>query len=287
MNKHLTLDRHPQIDFFVADILDAMPKDDRISMEHPIFALKAGDKNVRVYEHHGNTLKVIPGFYGLATIHDKDIWIYCISQLVEAINRGREVNRTVRFTAYDFLVTTNRGVSGRDYERLGDALARLSGTRLETNIATDGIRERSGFGLVDSWRVIEREPGKGEDGRMVALEVSLPDWLFRTVKKMEVLTLSREYFRLRKALDRRIYEIVRKHCGSQTSWKVNLDTLRGKSGSTTSLREFRRSIKSLASENPLPSYRIIFDDQVDQVTFYHRGDKGRKKQIKDLLGGLI
>ena len=107
MTSHLHFDRHVQRDFFVADILDAAPKDDLASMEHPIFALKSGDRRVRVYERQGVTVTIKPGHDGCATIHDKDIWIYCISQLVEAINRGREdVGRVVRFTAYDFLVTT-------------------------------------------------------------------------------------------------------------------------------------------------------------------------------------
>ena len=115
---HLRPDRHSQRDFFVADLLDASPKDDLASMEHPLFALKAGDRRVRSYERNGNTIEIRPGIKGLATIHDKDVWIYCISHLVEAINRGREdVGRTVRFTAYDFLVTTNRRTDGDSYKR--------------------------------------------------------------------------------------------------------------------------------------------------------------------------
>ena len=35
--------RHPQRDFYIADLLDIAPKDDMASMEHPLFALKAGD----------------------------------------------------------------------------------------------------------------------------------------------------------------------------------------------------------------------------------------------------
>jgi len=239
MAGHLSPYRHRQLDFFVADILDAAPKDDMASMEHPLFALRAGDMRVRVYERNGASVKVMPGTYGCATIHDKDVWIYCISQLVEAINRGREdVGRVVRFTAYDFLVTTNRDTSGRAYERMGEALGRLSGTRIETNIETDGRRERAGFGLVDSWRVIERD----HDDRMVAVEVTLPDWLWRSVKAKHVLTLSRDYFRLRKPLDRRIYELARKHCGAQPKWRVSLKVLREKSGSAgSSAAKIRRA----------------------------------------------
>jgi len=30
-------DRHPAADFFICDILAALPKDDMASMEHPVF----------------------------------------------------------------------------------------------------------------------------------------------------------------------------------------------------------------------------------------------------------
>ena len=119
------------------------------------------------------------------------------------------------------LVSTNRDTSGRAYQRMGDALARLSGTRIETNIETKGKRERRGFGLIDSWSVIERDL----DNRMIAVEVTLPEWLYRSVESKHVLTLSRDYFRLRKPLNRRIYELARKHCGAQSKWSVSLPTL--------------------------------------------------------------
>lgn len=277
-NGHLVPQRHHQMDFFVADILDAAPKDDVASMEHPLFALKAGDMRVRTYERNGVTVTIKPGHDGCATIHDKDLWIYCISQLVEAINRGRDVSRVVRFTAYDFLVSTNRDTSGRAYLRMAEMMGRLSGTRIETNVETANQRERAGFGLVDSWRVIEQDGG----GRMVAIEVELPGWLFRSVQAMQIVTLSRDYFRLRKALDRRIYELARKHCGNQPKWRVGLSILHEKSGSTAPLRNFRGDIKKLAESNELPDYRMVYDDKRDAVTFYCRGEKGQMVQLKDL-----
>lgn len=259
--------RHTQGDFFVADIMDASIKDDTASMEHPLFALRAGDRKVRVYQHNETTIEVRPGRRGLATIHDKDVWIYCISQLVEAMNRGRdEISRTVRFTAYDFMVTTNRRTDGDSYKRMGEALERLSESRIVTNIATAGKRERSGFGLIDSWRVIERNG----DNRMVSIEVTLPEWLYRSVKAKHVLTLDRDYFRLRKPLDRRIYELARKHCGIQPKWLISLEKIHKKSGSSASLREFRRSIKMLSESNLLPGYKVSFDPDGDMVTFHPR-----------------
>ncbi len=261
--------RHPQRDFYVADLLDIAPKDDMASMEHPLFALKAGDKRVREYKRGGVTVTVKPGHDGCATIHDKDIWIYCISQMVEGINRGREdVSRTLRFTAYDFLVTTNRPTNGGKaggYARMADALARLRGTSIETNIETAEIREREGFGLVDAWRVVEK---KG--GRMVAVEVTLPGWLYRSVQARQVLTLSPDYFRISKPLDRRIYELARKHCGNQKQWQCSVKALHEKSGSADTVRKLRAALKVLVEADQLPDYSVTFDELHDTVTFSQR-----------------
>lgn len=71
---------------------------------------------------------------------------------------------------------------------------------------------------------------------MVAVDVILPDWLYRSVKQMHVLTPSPDYFRLRKTLDRRIYELVCKHCGKQPKWEIDLKNLHEKSGSSANLR---------------------------------------------------
>ena len=259
--------KHPQKDFFVADIFDTAIKDDMASMEHPLFALKVGDKRVRVYERNGNSVTIKPGHDGCATIHDKDVWIYCISQMMEAMNRGRDdISRTVRFTAHDFLVTTNRQISGRGYELMGDALARLRGTSIETNIVTDGKRERGFFGLIDSGRVIEND----KNGKAVAVEVTLSEWLFRSIKAKNVLTLSPNYFRIRKPTDRRIYEIARKHCGAQASWQCSLKVLYEKSGSTDAFRNFRVAVKALADSNELPDYCAEFDAAADVVVFSRR-----------------
>lgn len=271
--------RHPQRDFFVAGVLDVAHKGDLASMEHPLFALKAGDRRVRVYERNGVTVTIKPGHDGCATMHDKDLWIYCTSQLIEAMNRGREdVSRTVRFTAHDFLVVANRPTSGVGYERLEDALGRLKGTVIETSIETGGQRERAGFGLVDSWRVIEHRAG-----RMAAIEVTLPDWLYRSIQARQVLTLSSDYFRIRKPLHRRVYELARKHCGGQQSWKCGLRVLHQKSGSTAPIRNFRLEIRALALTDDLPDYSVTIDDH-DGIVFRRRkGPSAPLATIDDLL----
>src|SRR3546814_19686331 len=44
------------------------------------------------------------------------------------------------------------------------------------------------------------------------VEVRLSDWVFNAIRSNEVLTLNRQYFLLRKPLERRLYEFSRKHC---------------------------------------------------------------------------
>ena len=88
VQSHLSPKRHPNADFFVIDVFDASLKDDLASMEHPIFALKNGDTRNRFYEHNGNTITIMPSSFGCATIYDKDVWIYCISALINAQNNN-------------------------------------------------------------------------------------------------------------------------------------------------------------------------------------------------------
>ena len=239
-------------DFFIADIFGAAPKDDLASMEHPIFSLSTRpDRRVLSYEHGGAEFTVTPSVKGRATIHDKDILIFCVSQLVAALNAGREVARTLKVTARDLLIATGRDTSGDGYARLREAFERLAGTRITTNIVTGETETTSGFGLIESWEIVRKTKG----GRMVSVSVTLSEWLFRAVLARSVLTLSRDYFRLRKPLERRLYELARKHCGRQPSWTVSMAVLHKKAGSTAPLRVFRASVRRML-EGGLPGYDL-------------------------------
>ncbi len=250
-------DRTRQGDFFLCDIFDAIPKDDLASMEHPLFSLATRpDRRVLSYAHNGAEITVVPSVKGLATIHDKDILIFCISQLMAAINAGRRVSRTLQLKAHDLLVATNRETSGDAYRRLREAFERLAGTRITTNIVTGEHETTTGFGLIESWEIVRKTRG----GRMVSVSVTLSDWLYRAVLSKSVLTLSRDYFRLRKPLERRIYELARKHCGRQDSWRVSVDTLLKKSGSASPRRVFRKMIRDMIEADHLPDYAMREED---------------------------
>jgi plasmid replication initiation protein len=262
----LSPDRHPTADFFVCDVFDASPKDDLASMEHPIFSLSTRpDRRILSYSHNGVSVDVTPSVRGRATIHDKDILIYCMSQLMAAMNAGRTISRTLHLRAHDLLVATNRDTSGDAYSRLKEAFERLAGTRITTNLAVGDHDVTSGFGLIESWEIVRKSRG----GRMVSVTVTISEWLFRAVQSKSVLTLSRDYFRLRKPLERRVYELARKHCGRQPLWQISVATLHKKAGSAAPVRVFRAAIRRMIVDGNLPEYTMS-EETGDVIVFARR-----------------
>ncbi len=86
-------DRHPQHDLFICDVADAVLKDVMQHMEHPFYSLsKKPETAVRRYEHNGRWLEITPS-KGLATIYDKDILIYCISQIMAKLRNNEPVSQ--------------------------------------------------------------------------------------------------------------------------------------------------------------------------------------------------
>ena len=132
------------------------------SMEHPLFTLATRpDRRILRYAHGEAMIEVTPSVKGLATIHDKDVLIFCISQLMAAVNAGRPTAPTLHLKAHDLLAATERETSGDGYRRLREAFERLAGTRIVTNIATGGVESTRGFGLIDAWEICARPAAGG------------------------------------------------------------------------------------------------------------------------------
>ena len=129
---------------------------------------------------------------------------------------------------------------------------------------------------------------------MQEIEITLSEWVFNAIREKsgDLLTISRGYFRLRKPLERRLYEIARKHCGTKNQeWKFNMSTLHAKTGSRSTLAEFRRMMMNIIEENsvfehipdytfelkedtvfisPRPEFseifdRLVFPSEIDQA----------------------
>lgn len=269
MSDALLTNKHKQT-FFTCDVFDAF-KDDIASMEHPVFSLsKTPEHRMMVYERDGVTIRIKPSYTGLATIFDKDILLYLAGSLMNAKNHGLVISKTIRFTTYDYIVSTNKSLGGVQYKQLQEGLERLNGTLIQTNIKTNGKEITKEFGLIESWEVIK------EDGKLTSIEVTLSDWFYNSILGNAVLTIDKDYFRLRKPTERRLYELARKHCGNQVAWKIKLESLKEKLGVTSQMKSLRFNIKKIAETNHLPEYNISIEDD---IVMFSRKDQP-KEQVK-------
>ena len=131
----LLVKKHPQDDFFIADIFDNLPfKNDMASMEHPVFTLSLKPDN-RTLEYVNGTasIKIYPSNEGLPSIMDKDFLLYCGSILIANYNKGKRENpdylppKTIRVSAHDYFKATQRDDSGNAYRLFEKSLIRLRG----------------------------------------------------------------------------------------------------------------------------------------------------------------
>jgi plasmid replication initiation protein len=109
---------------------------------------------------------------------------------------------------------------------------------------------------------------------MVAIEIKLSDWFYKAILTNQLLTISRDYFHLRKPLERRIYELARKHCGDSHQFRIGLSKLHKKIGTPAPLFKFRAAFREIAKTNHLPDYKISLLDDV--VTFTSRRMSARE-----------
>ena len=188
-------------------------------MEHPLFSLSV-KKDLAAFEYEqGNVkVKITPAAEeGRANVFDRDILIYVLSQLMAAKNEGQEIGRRVRISAHDLLKATNRHTTGQAYATLRRALTRLQFTQIETNIHDHGLGEWRSISFITDARIVKED----STGRLLSVELEMGDWLVKAIENKNVLTLNKAYFQLRKPLERRLYELARKHCGKQDVWRAD------------------------------------------------------------------
>lgn len=132
------------------------------------------------------------------------------------------ISKRVRINTVTLADLQNRGTAGKDYEALQDAIERIRGATISTNIRTGDKEQTDTFGLIDASAIRRKH---SPDGRLISCEIMLSNWVFNAIRHNEVLTRHQDYFCLRRPIKRRIYELARKHCGQQPSWKVSLEVL--------------------------------------------------------------
>lgn len=274
-------DKTNQLDFFVTYLTDIPLRDQKDTMERPFFSLaKTPRVNPIEYTSPDGGLWVrVEGIprHGIATIWDADILIWAVSQVMEMVNHGQTPERTIRFHPYDLLKAIGRGTTGRDYERLRAALARLHSTSVSTNIRAGGYKKTAMFHWLEGWREITNEG----TGKTMMMEMTIPNWLYRGVlARGGALAIHQDYFQLTGGLDRWLYRVARKHAGNQEQgFGISLPTLYEKSGVVSRYRQFKYDLKKVVDDDQLPDYRLEWIEEGPQgepAVFMIRREKALK-----------
>ena len=214
----------------------------------------------------GQFFEITPSATGLPTMRDRDVWLYCVSWLANAMfdERRKDLSRNLRFTARDFLDFSKRGNGGAQYDGLVQALDRLAGSKITTNICPpEEIKECGG-----SFNLIRYEAERDCEGRIEAVNIELPERLYHFATDWtHVCAIHPDYFTLA-PLRRLIYHLAKMHCGEWQPWGVPLDELHRLTGCFSPLRKFKNSVQGLLTDNAIPEYRIEMDAQEMTVTFY-------------------
>ena len=259
----ISSDSFPHIYF--ADVFDA-----ENAHRNPVvctpFSLSAWDLETRRFDLDGQFFEITPSATGLPTMRDKDVWLYCVSWLANAMfdERHKDLSRNLRFAARDFLDFSKRGNGGAQYDGLVQALDRLAGSKITTNIPPPAEIKESG----GSFNFIRYEAELDRDGRIDAVNIELPERLYHlAIDWTHVCPMHLDYFMLT-PLHRLIYILAKIHCGVWNPWAVPLNELHRLAGCSSPLRKFKNSVQELLKDNSIPEYRLEMDAQKMTVTFY-------------------
>jgi plasmid replication initiation protein len=250
------------LDFKTDSPLFGSVKNDRTMMVWNFFSLtRERQDRLPIYDD-GTTRIEVKGTIdeGVANIWDKELLIYLASIMQDRINRSEPVSSEITFTVHDFLRVTGTKVAGSAYDRVEECLRRLKSTTIYTNIEVGGEGEDGGFSWINDYKVQYRR-GKNGEKIMRAIWVDLGRFLFRAIlKDRKMLTYDPGYFDL-KPLEKRIYEIARAHCGKQNGFKMNIEKLRQRVGTTMELKHFKAELVKLSKKrNGLPAYGLSVCD---------------------------
>lgn len=248
-----------QFNLFLPYIAELPMRDQRDMMERPFFSL-AKTKRIKPidYTSPDGTIHVHVSAnpdYGMATIWDADILIYCASVLADMARRGvNDMPRKLHLMPYDLLRAIGRPTTGRAYELLGQALDRLVATTIKTNLRAENRRDAT-FSWLDGWTQLVDE--KTERSRGMTIELS--NWFWEGVTmKGGVLSIDRAYFNITGGRERWLYRVARKHAGGagEGGFAISMPVLFDKSGAEGQYRRFKFEMLKLAEKNDLPGYAL-------------------------------
>jgi plasmid replication initiation protein len=250
----------PQGDLFALDSpLLTEVRGERSLMAFPFFALSKGKwTKPLAYKTESVSIEIVATSKGVATIYDKEILLYIASLMVAKLDAGHQVGQDFYFTAHDLFRVTGVNGSARSYSRLSDALERLQGTQIKTDIEAGGEGQAGFFSWLSEAQLHYSKTKTGEK-RLKAVKVRLCDWLYRAIlRDRRVLDYDPNYFQLG-PVERRLYEVARSACINGPV-EIELEDLRLQLGYQSPLKQFRYVLKGIVDTNAVPGFSFVLND---------------------------
>lgn len=299
MPKHDTTHSHglARSDLFLAAADDPPLRDNRDVMEYPFLALQKRRTAPIEYRSERVFVEVYaPQKIGIATIWDWDVIIGLSAQINDAVERKLPAAPRIQFVPYHLLKSIGRGMSGREYHNLAQAIRRLRATLIVTNIRHEdqpqlgmetGFNWLSGYSIPKRYSSLAMTPADphGEPDPARPWEVEFPPWLMNAIlRRTGILAVHPDYFKLAGGIERWLYRLARKAVPDRAevpAINFRMETLHERSGVTRELKKFAADLRKIAEMQPLPEYGVTVQKRNGQetVTFWRDSSKpGRPRR---------
>lgn len=258
-------------------------------MIYPFLSLQKNRTKPIIFEdrkrHVHLEIRSLPGTY-IASIWDWDFLITITSHLNDAIDHKLPTVSRVRFAPYPVLKAMRRGTSGREYQNLAHTVRRLHASHVVTNIRE--FDQPYGYEIGFNWLTGYRIPKKYQDSKPITeenpegeadptrpWEVDIPDWLYNSLHRREILAIHPDYFNLTGGIERWLYRLARKAVpdkANDPSINFPLQVLYRYACVSAPIRKFRAKLVEIEAHDPLPEYgiRLLAGNKNTSVCIYRK-----------------
>lgn len=199
--------------------------------------------------------------YGMATQRDADVIRFAISKIGEIGQQTGYYPDTIEETPYRILKALKRNTCKRGYDWLKEAIERLSGHIIKTNVFT--INSKSVF--MDS--IAGFEWLEDENNNIKKLKIRLPKQLIEAIRERYILALDPLVIAETGSLKKRLLELVQVHMGTKNEWEIGIEKFKNILPYKDALRRLKQDLK----RSNLP-YKITFrvNGSKEQIIHFQR-----------------
>jgi predicted GIY-YIG superfamily endonuclease len=239
-------------------------------VEIPVFALERRNFSVFSWTSKDGkqSIEVRPSLKGRATIHDKDVLLYLLAQLVNGERSGRRKSesRSIRIDVYNYLMSTQKLAGPGPHANLITALDRLRDTTVVRKVKTKGMTSQLEFGIIESWTVTDSDAAQVP----ITIDITVSDWVFQIFRQGKFFEIPYGYFQARSPIIRRVHELVGPHCVVNGSWTGVLDELLKMANPYKEYVRWPFPWINLIGSQPLPGFRVNWDSINRVIRLRHK-----------------